>query len=511
MKRKIAMVMTVVSLLALAGGCSSGKQQNTASNKLRYWLPLNSQLNSLASNLGETPFGQELQKATGTEIEFIHSNSSDQFALMLSSGDMPDIIEADWATYNGGPEKSIADGYIMNLNDVMKDKAPNIKVYLKEHPEIDKMVKMDEGNYYVFPFIRGDEELLVSTGPIVRKDWLDDLGMELPETMDDWHTMLTRFKNEKGASTPLSFMNYSAMFNYGAFIGAYGINNTFFVQDKTIHYGPMESGYKEFLQEMSKWYQEGLLDANFMSVDSKALDSSILNGKTGATVAGLGGGIGKYMGVAPDDKFDLCGTTYPVKNKGDRPMFSARQNQYSGFGAAISKNCKNVDLAAKVLDYNYSKEGTMLNNFGIEGESYEMVDGYPKYTELITKNPEGLAMANVMSKYVRSNWVGAFVQDKRYIEQYSSLPQQQEALKLWMDTDAEQHILPTLAFSSDQSSELADIMSTITTYQDEQMVKFIMGTRSIDEFDDYVNEMKKMGIEKAIEIYQAAYDTYDKN
>lgn len=54
-------------------------------------------------------------------------------------------------------------------------------------------------------------------------------------------------------------------------------------------------------------------------------------------------------------------------------------------------------------------------------------------------------------------------------------------------------------------------MSTITTYQDEQMVKFIMGTRSIDEFDDYVNEMKKMGIEKAIEIYQAAYDTYDKN
>lgn len=509
MKKKIALLLAAASVISVCG-CGSKKTEKSADNKLKYWLPMNTQLNSLVSNLGETPWGKQLQKDTGTEIEFIHPTSSDQFNLMLSSGELPDIIEADWATYNGGAEKSMSDGYIMNLNDIIKNDAPNLKAYLEKNPEIDKMIKTNDGNYYVFPFVRGDESLLVSTGPIIRKDWLEELGMEMPETIDEWHTMLTRFKNEKKASIPLSFMNYSAMFNYGAFIGAYGVNNTFFVKGNKVVYGPMEQGYKEFLTEMAKWYKEGLLDKNFMSVDEKALDSAVLSGSTGATVAGLGGGIGKYLGAATTKGFDLCGAKYPVLNKGDKPMFSARQNPYPGYGAAISKNCKKAKLAAKVLDYGYSEAGEMLNNFGIEGESYEMVDGYPTFTELITKNPDGLAMANIMSKYVRSNWMGGFVQDKRYIEQYSSLPQQQEALKNWMDTDAEKYILPTLSFSSEQSSELSEIMNTVSTYQDEQMVKFIMGSRPIDEFDDYVKDMKDMGIDRAVEIYQKALNAYNK-
>lgn len=508
MKSKRVLTAILAGAILLTTGCSSKKVENEENGKISYWLPMNSSLNSLASNLGDTPFGQKLQEATGVTIEFIHPTNNDQFALMLASGELPDIIEADWGSYNGGAQRSLSEGYIMKLNDVIADKAPNLKAYLAKNPEIDRMVKTNDGDYYVFPFIRGDEYLLTSTGAFVRKDWLDELGIEELETMDEWYNMLLKFKEVKGAEMPLSFMEYKTMFNFGVFTGAYGVTNGFYIMDGEICYGPIESGYKEFLAEMCKWYGEGLLDTNFMNVDQKTLDTAVLNGQTGAVVAGLGGGMGKYLGASTEEGFDLCGLRYPVKNKGDRPMFSSRQNPFSGYGAAISKNSKNVDLAAKVLDYCYSEEGKMLNNFGIEGESYEMIDGYPRYTELITNNKEGLAMANVMSLYVRSNFLGSFIQDKRYMEQYSSLPQQQDALQKWMDTDAEKHNLPLLLFTSEQSAEIAEVMSTIETYQDEQMIRFIMGTRPIEEFDSYVSDMKSMGIERLVEIYQDAYNSY---
>ena len=75
----------------------------------------------------------------------------------------------------------------------------------------------------------------------------------------------------------------------------------------------------------------------------------------------------------------------------------------------------------------------MLNNFGIEGESYEMVNGEPKYTELITNNPDKLPMAQILTMYVRATGEAPFIQDPRYIEQYYQLDSQQKALGIWGD------------------------------------------------------------------------------
>ena len=106
--------------------------------------------------------------------------------------------------FPGGPEKAIGDGYILKLNDLIDQHAPNLKKFLQENPDIDKMVKTDNGSYYAFPFIRGDEYLRVFQGPIIRKDWLDELGLPVPETIDDWTAMLRAFKEKKGAAAPFS-------------------------------------------------------------------------------------------------------------------------------------------------------------------------------------------------------------------------------------------------------------------------------------------------------------------
>lgn len=117
---------------------------------------------------------------------------------MLASGELPDMLEYNFFNFPGGPEKAIKDGYILELNDLIDKYAPNYKKYLQEHPEVEKMVKTDKGSYYSFPFIRGDESLLTFQGPVIRKDWLDELGLPVPETIDEWTTALKAFKEKKG-------------------------------------------------------------------------------------------------------------------------------------------------------------------------------------------------------------------------------------------------------------------------------------------------------------------------
>ncbi|XGA09378.1 hypothetical protein ABU162_16300 [Paenibacillus thiaminolyticus] len=138
-----------------------------------------------------------------------------------------------------------------------------------------------------------------------------------------------------------------------------------------------------------------------------------------------------------------------------------------------------------------------------------MENGYPKYTDEIMKNPEGLPVAEAMAKYMPVNWSEPFVQDKRYIEQYIELPEQKQAMKNWLDADRSK-LLPPLTRKSDESSAYASIMADIDTYKSEMFNKFVMGAEPLDRFDAYVETIQSMGIEQAIQIQQAALDRFNK-
>ena len=222
-----------------------------AGDKLQYWCELTTTVSANYANLGDTPFGQGWQKNTGVEIEFLHpptGQQKEQFSLILADGNLPDLMEYNWTVdYPGGPEKAIKDGVIIPLNDVIDQYCPNLKKYLEENPDIDRMIKTDEGHYYVFPFIRGDENLMNTIGLMVRKDWLDELGMEVPTTIDEWHDVLTAFKNAKGCTAPYSF-EYTNNQYLGAdpFVAAFGVNRSFYLgSDCKLHNGATEPGLKD--------------------------------------------------------------------------------------------------------------------------------------------------------------------------------------------------------------------------------------------------------------------------
>ena len=218
--------------------------------------------------------------------------------------------------------------------------------------------------------------------------------------------------------------------------------------------------------------------------------------------------MGAYLDAKQNDSFDLVAAPYPVAKKGDRAQYSMNESYFSKKGAAITATCKNPELAARFLDFGYSEEGMLFYNFGKEGESYDMVDGYPTYKKELFDTSDGRSVAEKLTMNCLGSNEGPFIQDRRYLEQYYGRPQQQNALKQWSDNDFEKYRLPELTLTLEESMEYNAIMTDVNTYASEMFAKFIIGTEPIDNFDNYVEKLKSLKVDRAMELQQAAYDRF---
>lgn len=506
--KMISAMLGAAVMVSLAAGCSGGNEK-TAENQFSYWMELPGSAAAVVTNYGETKFAKELQNRTGVTISYQHppqGQTNEKFNIMMASDNLPDIIEYAWANYPGGPAKAIEEGKIIRLNEYIDKYAPELAEYLKNNEEIAKLCMTDEGDIFAFPFIRGDVSLGVNQGLIVRKDWLDELGLEEPETMDDWENMLTEFKTKKNAPYPLEINPWA--FQCGAFAGAYGTIWDYYVEDGQVKYGPYDPEFKEFVTKMNDWYNKGLLTPDFASLVDSERDADFLSGKSGAVFAALGSGLGTWLNAKQGEDFELAAVKYPVLNEGELPKFNSAQLQVTGDFCAITTSCKDPDGAAKFLSYGYTDEGHMLFNFGIEGESYEMIDGYPTYTDNITNNSEGYSMSNMLAQYCQSYWQGPFIQDKRYYEQYAGMPEQQQGWANISVYDGVNRKVPYLYYSSEESSEMTKKQTSIETYVQEQICKFIVNLDTLDNYDAYIQKLQDFGIDEVLQSMQEAYERY---
>ncbi len=534
MKKEVMIVAVCLSLAAgMFSGCSNGKVGNsdydlddlkTASYPLETDVELtmfhrqNANWDQITAQEGAKRIIDLIDEKTGVKITHLYppaGQEEQQFNLMLASGELPDIIDWNWGTFVGGADKAVNDGYILNLNELIEEYSPNFKALLESDPYIDRMVKTDEGNYCYYPGMmdygkESGDSLLLTSGYVFRKDWLDDLSLPVPETIDDWHRTLTAFKEQKGATAPLCMTASDAQ---AGLAGAYGINLGFYKDDDgKIQYGYIQPEFQEFVTMMNRWYTEGLIDKNIAAIDSKTVDSRVLNNETGAVFAWLGGGVGKWLTAAESlgmEAFDLVGVPAPVLNKGDRAKYAAKELPVAVSGLAISTACQHKELAVKYLDYGYTEEGHLVYNFGEEGVTYDMVNSIPTYTEFMTNNPEGKSLDEMLQIYTSATGKGPFVMDYRYYQQRLIWPQQKEAQMNWGDNDVDDYQLPVLTPSEEDSKEYTDIMNNINTYTTEMYLKFIVGTEPISNYDSFVQQIRDYGIERAIEIQQASLDRFN--
>ncbi len=496
---------------------------------MTYWAQLSPNVAATMRNYNEMAVYKELEKRTGIHFEFQHppvgsAQEQEQLNLLVASGKYPDVIEWNFSqAFAGGPAKALKDNVIIRLNDLIDKYAPNFKKVLTDHPDWRKQIMTDEGDIYCFPFLRGDPYLLTFTGPTVRKDWLDKLGMQVPTTVEEWHEMLVAFKtkdpNGNGKADEIPFTSWFSEglrsarggFYRNFLIGAWGITMEWYQDKGVVKYGALQPEFKEFLKMVAQWFKEGLIDPDYVSSVQNTVDAKVTGDQLGSLCMNTGGGIGKYMPLMTpkNPKFKLVGAPNVVLKKGDKPLLGHHENEYPGQGSVVITSAnKRVTETVKWLDYGYSPEGHLLYNFGVEGTSYKMVNGAPVLTEAVLADPK-LAPAQALARFARSSFNGPFVQDKRYLEQTLTLPEQKEAVTTWLQASNDR-LMPPVTPTQDESKKFASIMTDVMTKYEETYNKIVTGALPVDAWDQFIRDMKQIGIDDAIKIQQAALDRYNK-
>lgn len=478
---------------------------------LKCWYLLDSNLDSI-KDYNDSEAYKKLEELTNIHIDFIHPSfgtEKDSFNLMFKSGDMPDIIYTDSSyQYAAGPEKAVIDKYYLDITDLVNKYAPNYKKIINSNESLTKDSVLNNGIRWGFNMIF-DQEREAYSGIGIRQDFLEKVNKPIPITYDDWYDVLKAFKNQLNIESPLSIYK-TGLPEYNEFLAGYGVGNSFYQIQGVIKYGPIEKGYGEYLEMMGKWYEEGLIDKNYLlrqGTFATPVDDLILGDKIGAWVTYATYCDKYYLSRGANNKdFQLVGAPNPIKKIGDKTHLRFPDRQNTGRIFAISASSKYPKECVMWLDFQYSHQGWMITNYGTrEGETYVKVDNHYEWGPDIRENKNGLTLSQARIRFTTNN--AMYESYRRASDTWSQV--QKTSQKAWLTSDDDWALVDSINFTPNENKKFSSIMNDIDNYVIEYTTKSIMGISNVS-FQDFVKQIKNMGIDQAIAIKQAALNRYIK-
>ena len=485
------------------------------------WMGVNPNVLKITEDIGnDCALWNELASRTGVNLEFTVVNpdtESEKFNLMVASNDLSDIISNATTLYTNGGEAAVADEILIDhLPYLTEELTPQICKLMEAYPDAVPEALTESGWLAGMPQLSMQTETTQTFGPMIRKDWLDELGLNVPETYDELHDVLAAFKEKKGADAPL-LLNYAATGINNGLVEGYGIfglvadaamSEPYYQVDDTVMYGPIQPEFKEYLTMIHDWYQEGLIWQDFMSYTDfqNPPTDVILADRAGVFYAEV-----TYIATLEDasntEGFELVAIPDFVQKSGDTIPFKEERAYAASTPWSISTQCECPELLMQWCNYMYTDEGALLCNYGIEGESFEYNENHvPVFTDLVLNNPD---MITVACSLLYSKYGGAGVIDAyRYTPGYTE--KQRNATELWLENlDTECEFPNAVQFKVEESTEYSTIMSDLNTYATQSTLKFITGELSVeDDWDAYIANLESLGVVRVQEICQIAYDRY---
>ncbi len=455
----------------------------------------------------------EAQKRLGAKIDFEIIPIADymtKVSLALNTGtNAPDVI-LDRETK--GENASLAlNGALVPISDY-SDWTPNFNAMVKKfgiQDDVDALKLKDGKRYYLpslfdVPFYDG--------GLILREDLLKKYGLQAPKTFDDLYQVLKVFKQNNPDSYPLTILAgprvlyRMTMPSWGVSLGKNGSSGTntlsWDYKNKTYFAGAISDQYKQYITFFAKLYSEGLLDPEMAEpIDGDKWAQKLATGKASATYAYYDqiGGVTKASTI-PGFKLQM----YPALAGPAGAHHQPKSKTGPGimFPAATAKRADFEKIVRTVDEMFYSEKNAELWCLGVEGVTYTKdASGKVTYMDAALKAPEGIY------KYLQVNygcgadptqlvWVNAREMTK-YDANYARINAEVEAIG-----DVLQSIPPTPMFDDMQAEEAGTLQTPLFDAFERWNTAFLTGTKSIAaDWDAYVKEMKNLGIEKFVSIY----------
>lgn len=534
MKKMVAVLLTLGMLL---GMCPAVLADGAPADAPVIVMYQNSGAgNGAGSEAGSTDAGYKLvqnyiYEQTGVWVESIKApstNAKEKLNMMLAGNEQLDLFWGDWREYYDT-------GMIQPWNE-----------YLKEWPLIwDTWASWDawtgvtdaEGNYWGMP-------RMTPTTPyqmFFRAEWLDKLGLPIPSTLDEVNAYLYAAKEAdlagNGNTIPLVCNRYDRL-QY-CFVGGYvktGNGRWLDETDKKVKPVYLAEGYTDFLKQMNQWYADGIISREAFSWDTNTLRNYIAQGVAAATATWYSDITTRdevtntnLMKANPDYDMEKYPYAYVINENGitgpNGNFIETRANAGTNC-LMLHTECKNPEAAMKFISWQYEKwENYQTATFGLKDYHWRYDPADPD-AETTTYKNIGWSDENGTIMYKNVDGELSYDNTLAYFSDFTTsigLPTEvlgatylfgrQQQHSLWLQThldDFDVTLEPGceygIAWNTVELRENAPASSDIEDYVSEQIPKFIIGERDMSEWQNFIDELYKIGLQDVIDEYTRQYE-----
>lgn len=450
---------------------------------------------------------QELQNRTGINIEFYELDfwtAQEKMNIAIASGDYAALISD--LSYTGGNVGALEDGIIYDLTDLLEEYSPNYYYMINSNPD-EAPIFLNDGMVlcYQSPY----ENFVQNQGLVIRKDWLEEQNLDVPTTYDQMFETLKTFRDAYEIDTAIYF-NSDCVINglvVGYDVASFSAGGTatslpYYVVDGEVHCTLIEDGYRDYLIEMNKWYNEGLFDKSFGGIAYDPMGGELAELQANGTV-GVWCTSGEGIGNITQDV-----TCVPnlVVNEGDMDHQTSTSLVTDSTNTYITTCCEDLEIAMQFLDYLYSEDGILFYNYGFEGIDYTLDENNtPQFTDAVINNEYGVDVTNMLR--IRRPYSLCSSLMILYGTAEFNTDLKNEAWEVWSSNMDGTHYIPSnVSMNAEETETSSYYVADIVTYASQMVPQFISGDASLDDWDSFVAQLKEMSIEECIAAEQAAYD-----
>ncbi len=496
-------------------------KQFTATQPLNFSIMVLS--NSAYPYKADWLFFKELTKRTNVTLQATVVPGSDynqKRSVMVAAGDAPMIIPK---TYHPDEEAYIASGAILPVSDHL-DLMPNFRDQVAKwnlQPDLDAY-RQEDGKFYLLPGLH--EDVWSEYSLAMRTDVLQQLNLQVPKTWEDLRTVLRAMKAAHPDVYPLSD-RWSTPPNPGAnsllsIVGtAYGVQAGWTYQHakwddaaKAFVYTGASPQYKQMVEYLNSLVTEKLVDPESFTQSDDLAKQKFANGKSFV----ISCNAQTLVNELRPSIAKIPGATVAKIPAPTGPMGDTKAGLRLESGVMISskaRDSKNFVALMQFMDWlYYSPQGKLFAKWGVEGTTYtgSVEDGTFKLAPDVNwggLNPSGTK--NLQVEYGFQN--GVFIYGGSTKLRNSQFPKEEQAIQDVMSARKNQPLPPPRPLNAEEREQVTLWETALKDHVNQQTLKFILGTRSLSEWDAYVSELKGKNMTRYVEIVNAAYNRYKKN
>ncbi len=470
-----------------------------------------------------------MEKLTGIHIEFdVAPDFVQAVNLAIASGDLPDLIfsgpinSTDIMKY--GPK-----GIFVPLNSYIEKQGVNTKKMFQSDPWIKSVQTTPDGNIYGLPMINDDVHSMYGQKIWINQVWLDKLKLKMPTTTEEFYKVLKAFKtqdpNGNGLADEIPYTGAPKAFHgsipgavMNAFLPIAYARNGMYLDKGAVKSSFVQEAYREGLLFHAKLYAEGLIDP---AAFSQTIEQ-IRQGNEGGTepIFGVAGGSwwSEFsINGGPTGRYKQYVMVPPLTGpKGVKTSSYAPGFTRDTF--VITKANKYPEATFKWADYLMSAEGGWNSAFGPESIGWKKaapgsigINGKP-------------ALFERMAAQEATNFNWGFNGPMFQPQALRTAERRAEGEDIWLASKlmtrlvgemnakmvgvkpADAQLMPLVYLTDKQASEIRLVETSLIALINESAVRFVTGSLSIDkDWNDYLANLKKAGIDKWLALYQDAY------